>query len=98
VDGLAEGGGVNVFLGAEVKVEGTFSDPGGGGDVVDRSVGETPLSKGLDGGGEDLAAAQIGEGLLAGWGGGHEVHASTRGCFEHKQRRWRRVRKVTQSS
>ena len=32
---MLDGGGVDVFLGAEVEVEGSFGDFGGGGDVVD---------------------------------------------------------------
>jgi len=77
VDRLAEGGGVNVLFGAEVEVEGALGDFRGGGDVVDRGVGKTLLSKDFDGSGEDLPTAQIGEGLLTSLGGGHGIHAST---------------------
>ena len=56
-DGLLEGGGVDILLGAEIEVEGAFGDFGGGGDVVDRGVGETLLAKDLDGRGEDFATA-----------------------------------------
>jgi hypothetical protein len=77
VDGLPECGGVNVFLGAEVEVERALGDFGRGSYIVHRGIRETLLTKDFNGGHEDLAPAQVGEGLLAGWGGGHGFHAST---------------------
>ncbi len=60
-----DGGGVNVFLRFEVEVEGALGDVGGGGDVFDAGGGETFFAEDLDGGGEDLLTAEVGEDLLA---------------------------------
>ena len=65
-DGEVNGGGVDVLFGFEVEVEGAFGDVGGGGDVLDASVGESFFAEDLDGGDEDLLTAQVGEDLLAG--------------------------------
>jgi hypothetical protein len=91
LDGLLNGGGVNVLFGLEVEVERALGDLRGGGNVVYRGVCESFAAEDLDRGGEDFVAAEVGENLLAVWDGGHVFQAST-GVREEgggKREEWR---------